>query len=255
MTRGEERIERAVANRPRKPRLRVAAAVGLVLLLATAAIWAYALIGTMPIPGFELSAESVAALIRSWGMSGIVATIGLMVVHSFIPFPGEFVALAAGLIYGPVWGTVITWTGAMLGAFLSFGLARWLGRPFVETMLAERHRRAIDAWSARRGTSALLISRFIPVIAFNLINYAAGLTRVSWSTFAWTTGVGILPLTALMVVMGDRMKDLTGWGWAAWTVGAVVLWLAYLALRTRRRARRKSAERGASGESADEPDS
>ena len=252
MTRGEGRAGHATATPRRQPRLGMVAAIGIILLLATAAIWVYALIGTMPIPGFALSAESVAALIRSWGMSGIAATIGLMVVHSFIPFPGEFVALAAGMIYGPVWGTLITWSGAMLGAFLSFGLARWLGRPFVEAVLAERHRRALDTFTARRGTSALLISRFIPVIAFNLINYAAGLTRVSWLTFAWTTGVGILPLTALMVVMGDRMTALTGWGWTVLTVGAVVFWLIYVVLRARRRAHGRAREGGTSGKGRDD---
>jgi uncharacterized membrane protein YdjX (TVP38/TMEM64 family) len=60
------------------------------------------------------------------------------------------------------------------------------------------------------------------VIAFNLINYAAGLTRVSWVTFLWTTGVGILPLTALMVWMGTRMVDLT-WPWLLGVSAAGIL--------------------------------
>ena len=54
-----------------------------------------------------------------------------MVLHSFVPFPAEVVAMANGMLYGPLWGTLITWVGAMLGAYLAFGLARWLGRPFV----------------------------------------------------------------------------------------------------------------------------
>ena len=58
----------------------------------------------------------------------------------------------------------------------------------------------------------MLVCRFIPIIAFNLINYGAGLTRVSWATFLWTTGVGILPSTVLMVWMGASMADLT-WPW------------------------------------------
>jgi len=39
------------------------------------------------------------------------------------------------------------------------------------------------------------------VISFNLINYAAGLTTISWWTFTWATALGILPLTCLMVLM------------------------------------------------------
>ena len=117
------------------------------LVLATALVWGYALLSEMPLPGFELSSESVAKLIRSWGAWGIAATIGLMIVHSFVPFPAEFVAIAAGMVYGPVWGTVITWVGAMCGALLSFGLAKLCGRPLVKALVRERHWRQIDRWT------------------------------------------------------------------------------------------------------------
>jgi uncharacterized membrane protein YdjX (TVP38/TMEM64 family) len=100
----------------------------------------------------------------------------------------------------------------MIGASLSFALARWLGRPFVNAVLGPRSRARLDGWTAEQGAAALLVARFIPIIAFNLINYAAGLTRVSWATFLWTTGLGILPLTVLMVWMGARMMELT-WPW------------------------------------------
>ena len=50
--------------------------------------------------------------------------------------------------------------------------------------------------------------RLIPVIAFNLINYAAGLARVRWWTFTWTTALGIVPLVFLMVAAGDQLKNL-----------------------------------------------
>ena len=33
-----------------------------------------------------------------------------------VPFPAELLALANGMIYGPLWGTVLTGTGAVLGA-------------------------------------------------------------------------------------------------------------------------------------------
>ena len=143
-----------------------------------------------------------------------------------MPFPAELLALANGMVYGPLWGVVVTWTGAMLGAFAAFGLARALGRPFVERMVARRHWDLLDEWTAVRGWRLLLIGRLIPVIAFNLINYAAGLTRISWWTFAWATGAGILPMTALMVLAGDQLEAL-GWEMALLALaGALILWLA-----------------------------
>jgi membrane protein DedA with SNARE-associated domain len=82
---------------------------------------------------------------------------------------------------------------------------RALDWPFVEAVLPARYTAAIDDWTKEQGTPVLLISRFLPVVSFNLINYAAGLTSVSWWTFLWTTGLGIAPLSFLMVFAGEEM--------------------------------------------------
>src|SRR3546814_6092555 len=50
----------------------------------------------------EISVEAFEDVILSWGHWGVLASIGLMVLHSFVPFPAEFVALANGMLYGPV---------------------------------------------------------------------------------------------------------------------------------------------------------
>jgi uncharacterized membrane protein YdjX (TVP38/TMEM64 family) len=66
----------------------------------------------------------------------------------------------------------------------------------------------MNNWVAHPGAGTLFISRLIPVNSFNLVNYAAGLAKIPWTTFAWTTGVGILPMTIFMVVMGDQIHTL-----------------------------------------------
>lgn len=138
----------------------------------------------------------------------MAGSIGLMVLHSFVPFPAEVLAIANAMVYRPLWGGVITWIGAMLGGYLAFGIARTFGRPLVQRIVPAKHWSSLDSWSYRQGGVALLLSRLMPVIAFNLINYAAGLTKVSWWTFTWATGLGILPLTVLLSVAGGRVTDL-----------------------------------------------
>lgn len=187
----------------------VIAAGAMCAILAAGAIWVWMTWDHPP------SIQDFIDTIRSWGVYGIAASIALMVLHSFIPFPAELLACANGMIYGPYLGTLITWVGAMLGASLAFGLARRLGRPFAERMIEKRNWGEIDAWTERHGWQPLLISRFIPIIAFNLINYAAGLSRVTWWEFLWTTGIGILPLTALMVTLGDNIDS---FGWQSWAL-------------------------------------
>lgn len=206
MTTGDHGGDLSQPGRPR--RRRVALALGVVALLVGLGV----LLG-VGVLGRDLEAARLMAWIRGLGPWGEAAVVGLMIVHSFVPFPAEILALCAGALYGTVRGTALIWAGAMVGAALSFGLARWLGQPFVEAMLDARNRARLARWStAERGAVTLLVVRFIPVIAFNLINYAAGLTRVGWGTFLWTTGVGILPLTAVMVWMGAAMVELS-WPW------------------------------------------
>ncbi|HEY5719402.1 MAG TPA: VTT domain-containing protein, partial [Gammaproteobacteria bacterium] len=108
--------------------------------------------------------------------------------------------------------------------------------PFVNAVLGPRGRARLDGWTEGQGAVTLLVARFIPVIAFNLINYAAGLTSVSWWTFAWTTAIGILPLTLLMVLLGEQMTAVPWWAWAVLLAVALASgWLLHRVRTLRRR--------------------
>jgi len=180
------------------------------------------------IPSLQLTGPAITEFIRSLGGWGMAASIGLMILHSFVPFPAELLTMANGLLYGPWLGILITWIGAMLGAYASFGLTRLLGRPFVEKVLSPAHLRQLDDWSQRQGVATLLLSRLVPLISFNLINYAAGLTGISWWNFTWTTAIGILPVTVFMVIMGHGATTLPWWSWLPLLA---LLGLTYLAWR------------------------
>ncbi len=177
--------------------------------------------------------DELAQSIRSCGNWGVAASIGLMVVHSFLPFLAEVVALANGLIHGMLFGTLVTWIGAMLGAQAAFWAARYFGASFVERHVPAAHRARFDRWTARNGVAALVTMRLIPILAFNLVNYAAGLARVPWWTFTWTTAVGILPLTFLMVAAGDQMKGVPLLLVGALLLGGLLVWTLYSWLRKR----------------------
>lgn len=190
--------------------------------------------GWMASSGLVDSVPAVQERIRSWGAWGVAGSIALMVAHSFLPFPSEIIALANGMVYGPLWGAVITWVGAMLGASAAFGLVRAFGRPVMMRFLSPRSERALEHWSLRQGGLSLLAARLVPVIAFNLLNYAAALTHISWWTFLWATGLGILPLTILLSVLGENVLDMPAWIWLVLVAATLLAWLA---LRHRRMVR------------------
>jgi SNARE associated Golgi protein len=91
----------------------------------------------------DLSVEGIERIAGAWGAWAPAASIALMILHSFVPFPAELIAIANGMLFGPVWGTLVTWLGAMLGAALAFALARRYGRPLVDRLVARK------AWAGR----------------------------------------------------------------------------------------------------------
>ncbi|MFC5316287.1 TVP38/TMEM64 family protein [Azospirillum rugosum] len=179
------------------------------------------------------SVESLGAMIESWGAWGPVASMALMVLHSFVPFPAELLAVANGAVFGLLAGVAITWAGAMLGALSAFALARWMGHSLVRRLLGERKWRQMEAWANHGGAGGLLVARLIPVIAFNLINYGAGLAGVGWWRFTWTTAVGILPMTIASVAVGSHMIEAPLWVWGVAATVAIVVWLGYRIYRRR----------------------
>jgi uncharacterized membrane protein YdjX (TVP38/TMEM64 family) len=177
-----------------------------------------------------LTPADVERFVDGWGAWSAAGSVALMVLHSFLPLPAEIIPLVNGMIFGPWLGIALTWIGAMLGAVLSFALARWLGRPFVRLIVREHHRERIVKLSLSPPT--LLLIRLVPLISFNLVNYAAGLLGVGWWSFLWTTAIGILPLTVAMTFLGGKILAAPLW---AWVVSGLVLVLLYTILRRWRR--------------------
>jgi uncharacterized membrane protein YdjX (TVP38/TMEM64 family) len=204
----------------------VAAALVLLLVAATTGGWMW--LEARGIDLGSLDAADMERLVAAWAPWSWLGSIVLMVLHSFVPLPAEIIALANGMLFGSWWGVAITWVGAMLGAILSYALARWLGRPAVRWVIPARHWARLEAVPVSAG--ALLVIRLMPVISFNLVNYAAGLLGVPWARFLWTTGLGILPITVTMVVLGRELMAAPWWVWGAFAAACVALLLLLRAL-------------------------
>lgn len=199
----------------------LAAAAGLAALAAGAWLWFAAEHTGIA----ALSVEDAERFVQAWGVWSWLASVLLMVLHSFLPLPAELIPIVNGMLFGNLLGVALTWVGAMLGAIISYALARYLGRPFVRVVLSRKHWQGVEALPVDAG--ALLLLRLVPLISFNLVNYAAGLLGVPWWRFLWTTALGILPLTILMVLLGGQILAGPPWLWAAAGLVIVALCLWY----------------------------
>jgi uncharacterized membrane protein YdjX (TVP38/TMEM64 family) len=182
--------------------------------------------------GVDFEPAALHALMERAGLWAPLASIGLMAAHSFVPFPAELIAIANGMAFGLWGGILVTWLGAMVGAVLAYELARALGPGARSRLVPVRHQARLDTLVGDFGTRTLLIARLIPVISFNLVNYAAGLAGVSRITFLWTTAIGILPVTALSVLVGSAALRIPTY---LLLLGGIAVALAVLALHVVRR--------------------
>ena len=143
----------------------------------------------------------------SLGAVAALVLVGIALVHAIVPFPAEFPTAAAGFVFGfaiafPL--MVAAWT---LSCLVAYALARGIGPPLLDRLAGKERMEATDRLIARGGWPILLAGRLIPVVPYNLVSYAAGATRVPLARFTWTTAVGVVPLTALTALLGQRLQE------------------------------------------------
>lgn len=136
-----------------------------------------------------------------------VVSAALMVFQSVVaPLPAFVITFTNGLLFGWAWGTLLSWSSAMVGAALCFGIARSLGRPVVERLVGgARALELSDLFFRRYGNRAVLVARLLPFVSFDIVSYGAGLTPISFWSFFVATGLGQLPATLLYSYLGQNL--------------------------------------------------
>ncbi len=150
--------------------------------------------------------EAVKEYIRSYGSLAIVISMFLMIIQSIAaPIPAVLITFANAAVFGWVAGAIISWTGAMLGAAICFGLARLFGRDFVVKLTGKAALQSVDKFFVSYGARSIFIARLLPFVPFDPISYAAGLTGMSFWSFFLATGLGQLPATIVYSYAGSTM--------------------------------------------------
>ena len=127
--------------------------------------------------------------------------------------PGTILTLGGGAIFGLARGVICVSAASTLGAGCAFLVGRFLAREFVARKL-ERYPRfvEVDRAVAREGWKIVFLTRLSPIFPFNLLNYAFGLTQVSFSDYFIASWAGMLPGTILYVYLGTLAGDLVSLG-------------------------------------------
>jgi len=124
-----------------------------------------------------------------WAYAAYVIIYGLLVT---LGFPASVLTVSGALVFGTWLNTALSIAGATLGACVSFVIARSLARDWVAERFAGRAQE-LDRRLSRDGVLAIMLLRLLPVVPFNVVNYASGLTGLSFRTYTWASVVGMAP--------------------------------------------------------------
>jgi uncharacterized membrane protein YdjX (TVP38/TMEM64 family) len=123
--------------------------------------------------------------------------------------PGLLLTLGAGVLFGVVRGTIIVSISSTLGATAAFLVARYAARDWVARKIEPSPGfKAVDEAVAAEGWKIVGLLRLSPAFPFSLLNYALGLTRVSFRDYFFASWLGMLPGTLMYVYLGSVIGDL-----------------------------------------------
>ena len=150
-------------------------------------LWALAIVAALlaaryfDAPAWLRTGLEAIARLGAWGP---VLFVLLYVAATVLFLPGSILTLGAGVVFGLARGAVIVSISATLGATAAFLVGRYVARDWVAGKIEGNPKfkaKAIDEAVAREGWKIVGLTRLSPVFPFNLLNYAFGLTRVSFS--------------------------------------------------------------------------
>lgn len=168
------------------------------VLLVTGSI-AWALAGTASPAGLQ-------DMFVGSGPIGAVVFVVLYAGLTVMLVPGSVLTIAAGAVFGPIAGTLVSVAGALLGATAAFAIARRTARASLEQVQGERVAR-VQERLREHGLVSIVALRLVPLVPFNVLNYVAGASAIRARDYVAGTAVGIIPGAIAFATLGGSIDD------------------------------------------------
>jgi uncharacterized membrane protein YdjX (TVP38/TMEM64 family)/rhodanese-related sulfurtransferase len=153
-----------------------------------------------------LDPSVVEKVVRSLGPWAPAAHAALFALGTILFVPGALFGIAGGALFGPVWGTLLNLAGATLGATGAFLIARYVAADWVRSKAGGRIERIVAGVEAE-GWRFVAFMRLVPLVPFNLLNYALGLTRIPLLAYVLASVVCMAPGTVAYTWLGYAGRE------------------------------------------------
>jgi uncharacterized membrane protein YdjX (TVP38/TMEM64 family) len=142
------------------------------------------------------------------GIWGPVFVVAFYIVACIFLLPGSVLTLGAGFLFKLVGGAITVSIGSTLGACAAFWVGRTVARSWIADKVAANEKfAAIDEAVAHQGFKIVLLTRLSPAFPFNMLNYAFGLTKISFWKYAIGSWLGMIPGTLMFVYFGAGLRS------------------------------------------------
>jgi uncharacterized membrane protein YdjX (TVP38/TMEM64 family) len=132
---------------------------------------------------------------------------GVYVAAGLLFFPMTWLMAATALVFEPMRALLLSLTGGLAAAILTYGLGSLVGQYRAEWLEGPRVARVRDRMR-RRGVLAMTGLRLMPVGNFSLFNVVAGAVPIRFRDFLLGNVLGLLPTLLLLTFFADRLRAL-----------------------------------------------
>jgi uncharacterized membrane protein YdjX (TVP38/TMEM64 family) len=161
--------------------------------------------------GYQIDPAVIEGAIHNLGVWAPMVYVALFALATVLFVPGALGGLAGGMLFGPERGTILNLAGATVGATAAFLVARYMAAERVRRQADRRLDQLIKGVEVEGWRGVAFAPR--PILPFNLLNYARGLTHIQLVVYVLASFVCMLPGTLAYTYLGYAGREaLSGGG-------------------------------------------
>lgn len=119
-----------------------------------------------------------------------------------LALPGVTFAIIAGMVFGPIWGTIACSLSTTIGAIFAFIAGRFFLKDTIKPLVMKNKylKKMLFDNAGKNDIFILMITRLVPLFPYNLQNFAYGVTDMSLGKYSLFSFVFMIPGTAMYTV-------------------------------------------------------
>lgn len=143
--------------------------------------------------------------VTGYGNMAPIIYLIVYLVNTIIAFPPIiFISVSAGVIFGKLYGAILLMIASMIGISITFFMSRYFFGGVAKKVVKGKGKILAEALK-EKGFITVLLFRTVPIIPYEVMNYACGLTSITFRDYFWATFIGFIPGTIITVCIGDSV--------------------------------------------------